>query len=343
MIAHALETRRRPYGVITLNDSPLHRRLEAERLQALPVGTASARTATDVLRILRLDPDATVDAHSIRAQLVTLAARGFVSMRRPILTVHGVFRGEKRPMHRRIAYESVLRGHARLGARFVAVSRNVCEYLSELGVSQSAIDTIPNGVEPARRDLSARERLLSRTGWPVHAFIVTLVGRMDRVKGHRHLLHALRALHDTHPEIRCCLVGDGPHRVAVEAEVVRLGLTARVHFTGFVEKVGAFLDATDAFCLPSISEGLPFAVLEAAARGVPLLISAVGTLPDVFTHRLTALIVPPGDEGALARALADLLDDPASATAMGQAASELVRQRYGAEPMIERTLALYDQ
>ena len=103
-----------------------------------------------------------------------------------------------------------------------------------------------------------------------------------------------------------------------------LGLAGRVHFLGQRDDIPDLLAALDIFVLPSHSEGVSLALLEAMAAGLPVIATAVGGLPEVVTDGVNGLLIPPQDPEALAQALARLLDDPALAKKLGENARQHV-------------------
>jgi glycosyltransferase involved in cell wall biosynthesis len=115
------------------------------------------------------------------------------------------------------------------------------------------------------------------------------------------------------------IVGDGPDRAQVEAEIRRLGLAERVELAGERDDVPQLLAASDVFVLASRSEGLPVSVLEAMAAELPVAASAVGGLAELVDDGETGILVPAGDEVALAEALRRLVADPELRRKLGAA------------------------
>ena len=183
--------------------------------------------------------------------------------------------------------------------------------------------------------------LLESLRWDEDVFTVTVVARLEPVKGHTFLIEALRQATRERPRLCCLIVGEGRTRNALEAQIRSAHLEHRVHLAGFRDDVPALLCASDAFCLPSLSEGLPYALLEACAHRLPLLVTRVGGMAELLTHQHTAFLVPPLDPEALARGLCWLIDHPRKAAAMGRAAFEEVQQRFSPDEMIAKTLAVY--
>jgi glycosyltransferase involved in cell wall biosynthesis len=151
-----------------------------------------------------------------------------------------------------------------------------------------------------------------------------VVANLRAYKGHGHLLEALARLPDP-PHVR--LVGDGPERGALEQRVAQLGLQACVSFEGQTPHAARLYEDVQFAVLCSLEEGLPNAVMEAMAAGVPVIATAVGGVPELVEDGVTGLLVPPGDPGALARAIAVVSADPALRARLGRAARARVAAR----------------
>ena len=166
---------------------------------------------------------------------------------------------------------------------------------------------IHNAVDLAAAPRSRHDRATPR---------LIAVGRLKAPKDFLTLIRALAGLSNQGYE--ALIVGDGPDRTAVEAEIRRLGVEDRVQLAGERSDVPELLAASDVFVLSSRSEGLPVSVLEAMAAELPVVASGVGGLAELVDDGATGILVPPGDEPALAQALERMVED-----------SEL-RQRFGA-------------
>ncbi len=240
-------------------------------------------------------------------------------------------------------------GHARLKAAvegadgFVAISRPIEQELLGAGVPPARLFRLDNGVDLRRfRPAEPGEKARVRAAWglPLHAPLVLCCGRLAPEKGVDVLLHALPLVRGRVPRARLWLVGDGPSRPELEGLALRLGLSGAVHFAGSVEDPAPLWRAADAAVLPSRTEGLPLALLEALATGLPVVATAVGGTPEVMDDHSGAL-VPPGDAGGLARALTWALESE-EAQARAARGRTVVEARYGLGAVAARHLALYD-
>ncbi|WP_425557446.1 glycosyltransferase [Deinococcus aluminii] len=148
---------------------------------------------------------------------------------------------------------------------------------------------------------------------------------------------------DRPPGARLLLAGDGPLRPAVEALVNELGLAGSVDLLGWVDaaRSARLLEEADVLVLPSFFEGQPLALIEGMARGVALVSTAVGGIPDLIEDGVSGRLVPPGDDAALAAALGAVLRDGELRTRLGNAAYERARQDFNIEHTWRRLDALY--
>jgi glycosyltransferase involved in cell wall biosynthesis len=154
--------------------------------------------------------------------------------------------------------------------------------------------------------------------------LVVSVANLRANKDHGTLLAAAVEATRRDPALRFVAVGQGPLEVALRARLEELGLGERFRFLGYQHDPVPILAAADVFTLSSRHEGLPIALLEAMALGVPSVLTAVGGVPSVVTHGREALLVPPGDPDALARAYLELAADPGARVRLGQHALERV-------------------
>lgn len=331
-----------PYAVAVLNDSPLHRRLEAAGLTALsvPYARSDPRTVIFLARAIRRDGFSVVDAHNVQSQFWGFWAAKVARV--PLVaTVHSAYRLEHGGSRKGRAYEAVLKLLNTADTRFIAVSEAVETYLHGMGIPAKKIALIHNSLRPPAEITAAPPDFRRKLGWGDDAWIVAVVARLEPVKGISHLLDALATVRDTHPRLRLLIIGDGRERAALETQTQSLELAEIVHFAGFRNDVSAILPQCNAFCLPSLSEGLPYALLEAAAQKLPLLVSEVGGMATLLEHRRTAYFAPPADSGALADGLRWLADNPIPAAELGAAVYRLVNEKFNPDEMIRRVLAIY--
>lgn len=172
-------------------------------------------------------------------------------------------------------------------------------------------------------------------------FDLVYVGELREAKGLPVLLEALAALHAAGRPLRLLMVGSGPDEAALAARAAALGLGTAVAFEP-AQPIRPVLARGRVMVVPSFAESLPYVVLEAAAAAQPLVATDVGGIPEIFGDAAGDL-VPPRDAGALAGAVARLLDaDPAARDARFRALSESVRARFSMRSMGESVLSGYE-
>ena len=189
---------------------------------------------------------------------------------------------------------------------------------------------IHNGVEPGPEPTRAKR----------HRVRIVSVGRLAAQKDFPTLIRAAMTLDPTRAEVT--VLGDGPDRPAIEAEIARLGLTDRVTLAGEVDDVPDRLRNSDVFVLSSNFEGLPISVLEAMAAGLPIVASNVGGLPELVEEGGNGTLVRPGDSEELSYALAALVDDPALRLRQGDASRRRVLESFSIDACRAAHRALYD-
>lgn len=339
---------RRPYGVATIENSPLHHKLRAAGLhvESVPYTKRDPRTLLALWRIIQHGGYRLVDAHNEQSWLWGLSAAQLAGVPGRLATVHLPWRVIPGGIKGKIQ-EGLLQICHRWGCRFATVSRSIATQLQAIGVPEDKITVIYNAVgtapSPAADENATPVSVAALTGWPTESYIITIVGRLTRQKGHHFLLQALAQVRERYPQVRCLIVGDGKLRPTLEAQVDALNLREYVYFTGFREDVGQLLAGCDLFCLSSYAEGLPYAALEACQYRLPLLLSAVDGIQELFTHGETAYLTPVSDVSALAAGIAWYIEHPSEAAAMGTAAQDFVQRKLTPATMLAAKEALYDR
>jgi glycosyltransferase involved in cell wall biosynthesis len=219
---------------------------------------------------------------------------------------------------------------------YVANSPGALTVLADHGISSGRLCFIPNGIDADRWSVPDRA---GRSGAPV----VACVGRFTAVKRQEDLVAAAALLRDQGVEVRLRLAGDGPLLQAVGAQVAALGLEDRVTLHGTLEPpaVAQLLAEADIACMPSSQEGMPGAVMEAMASGLPVVGTAVNGIAELVCDGETGLLVAPKDPPALAAALARLATDAPLRHRMGAAGRRRIVDELSLERMVEATTQLY--
>jgi glycosyltransferase involved in cell wall biosynthesis len=251
-----------------------------------------------------------------------------------VVTMHGG-RYYAQRLRRRLA----LRAAAAV-SEIVAVSKSCAREISRgLGIRRSRIRMIPNGVRftPPQR-VTLREELQLE---PDDRLVVA-VGNLYPVKGHVNLIDAVGLIASRHPNLHVAVSGRGALADSLMARARAYGLQHRVHLLGLRSDVSAVLAAADIFALPSLSEGMPLALLEAMFARCPIVASDVGDVSVALEDGHDGLLVPPGDPLALAEAIDRLLMNPGEAHALGERAARRAHIEYDLSRMVDRYVTVYE-
>jgi glycosyltransferase involved in cell wall biosynthesis len=251
-----------------------------------------------------------------------------------VSTAHGYTRG---PWLNRV-YEYLDRRALRSFDAVAAVSRRLADELVRSGVPAERVHVIPNAWSPVAIPLD-RESARRELGLDPRQFVVGWVGRMTREKGLDVLVDTMAMLKDI-PAIACA-VGAGPEREREEARANALGIGSRIHWTGLVREAERFFPAFDALVLSSRTEGVPMVVLEAMARGVPLVATKVGGVPDVASNH-EALLVPPEQPAAIATAVRSVYGDRPAAVERAASARARIERDFAEADWLRRYDDVYD-
>jgi glycosyltransferase involved in cell wall biosynthesis len=228
--------------------------------------------------------------------------------------------------------------------RLIVVSRAIEHKIADEGRRGAPVSLIYNGVDLQRYNHQQPCCTLHEDyGIAPEAPIVGVVARLEPEKGHRTLIEAWPAVLAADPEARLLIVGEGSERDALEAQAETLGIMDRIVFTGRRDDVPAVTAALDIAVLPSYREAQGLSVLEAMALSRPVVASAVGGIPEMIEDGVSGLLVPPGDPGALARAIVRLLNDHPFADTIARRGHDLVHDRFCVELMVRSICDLYDE
>jgi L-malate glycosyltransferase len=205
------------------------------------------------------------------------------------------------------------------------------------------VRVIYNGVDAAKFIRKSRDRSWLVAGAEGETWVV-LVGNMHSdVKGHPWLITAASSVVREFPKVRFLLAGDGAQRPEFERQVAEAGLTPNFYFLGRRSDVPQILACCDVAVLPSKAEGLPNAVLEYLASGLPTVASRVGGNAEIIEDGITGLLIAPQDSPALAAALLRLLRDPAYAAGLGRRGQDYVTAQFSFQTLIADTDRLYGE
>lgn len=254
-----------------------------------------------------------------------------------IFTVHGWAFNEERPYWQKmlIVFFSWLGGLFQ--NKIICVSR--CDYDAAVRyriVPKRKLVMIHNGIEEER--FLSRDEARRTLSVPEHIFIAGTNAELTKNKGIIYLLEASRHMQEP---VMFYIMSDGEERRTFEQFINQHNLQNKVKLAGFLPNAKQYLKAFDIFILPSVKEGLPYALLEAASAGVPVIGTAVGGVPEIIEDGTNGLLVPPRNSDALARAIKKLMASPELRMRFSEANVQLVASKFSFASMLEKTTSLY--
>lgn len=231
-------------------------------------------------------------------------------------------------------------------ARLAMVGQQVCDrYVASGMVPADKVTTVLNGIPVGRFTATPERRAQARTTLNLKpdALVIGCVGRLVGLKNHALLLSVMPALIQRRPGLHLVIVGYGELEEPLRAQVASLGIGEHVTITGKRSDVADLLPAFDVFALPSKTEGLSIALLEACATGLAVVASAVGGNPEIIHDGQTGLLVPSDNAQALQTALDTLLSDDALRARLSGQAQAWVRQHASVSALADAYDQFYQQ
>ncbi len=346
LLARGLDAGQFDVAVSSGGSGPLVEEACRSGLRHLPFAPGprlNLRPAAAIARILEGEKTDILHTHGGYAGLYgRLAAR---RARTPVVvhTLHGIhYLHYRNPVLRRLSIWQ---------ERFLSRSTDalvvVCQ--SDLALARKhrlaapeLLVVVPNGLDsPAAGGPPPAAGLRDNLGLGQGGPIVGTVARLHRQKGIIHLLRAAPRILGASPRARIVVVGEGPLGGDLRKRAASLGLSGRFVFLGERDDARSIMSLFDVFVLPSLWEGLPFVLVEAAALGRPIVATAVDGVPEVVEDGKTGVLIPPADADALADAVIGLLSDRERADALGDAARSLIPPRFPLRRTVEQHQDLY--
>jgi glycosyltransferase involved in cell wall biosynthesis len=279
-----------------------------------------------------------VHTHSAKAGALGRVAARRVGVPVVVHSFHGFpFHEFQSPLRRR-AYLAAERALASITDYFLTDGTMVAAEAVRLRLApperiRAIASPVDDGIHPVSDAARARARL--RLGLPQQAKVVGTVARLDAQKSPLDMIEAVAAL--GREDIYAAWIGDGELRPQAQQLIRARGLDDRFRLFGNRSDVASLLPAFDVFALSSLYEGLPCAAVEAMTCGVPVVATAVNSVPEIVVPGRTGLLARPGDPASLARALAHMLDHPEQAARLARAARVHIGDRFRA-PALGRDL-----
>jgi glycosyltransferase involved in cell wall biosynthesis len=238
----------------------------------------------------------------------------------------------------------VLRRLFHLSDCVVANSEAARQNLLGAGVPPERVQVVPNGVDLQRFSSNGNHAFARRRwGWKDETLLIGVIANLRPEKGHATLLEAVPSVVKRFPQAHFLLVGPDPVQHGERLRALASHLGAHVSFLGDCSEIPELLAALDVFVLPSYSESMPNAVMEAMSAGRPVIASAVGGCKELIVDGETGILVPPRNPEALAAQIVRLLEEPGLRETLGRAARKRAEAEFDIKVAVRRLEAIYDE
>lgn len=286
-------------------------------------------------------------AGGIGAVAAKIASLLLLKRIRVIFTVHGWGFFEPRPRWQNAVIRIASAISAWLQDKIILISKS--DFHAANFISAKKLVFIPLGITmPEIYTREKSRRTFSRhMPQPVEGgeLIIGTIAELTKNKGLEYLIEAGKILRDKIPDrqFHILIIGEGEKRKEIEEKIKDAGMQNTVRLLGFLPDAVKLLPCFDIFVLPSLKEGLPYTIIEAASAGLPVVATAIGGIPDLIDDQKNGILVAPGDARGLANALKTLILNADLRQKMGSAGAKKIAKHFSLQSMIQKTTNVYHQ
>jgi glycosyltransferase involved in cell wall biosynthesis len=277
-------------------------------------------------------------SHDFKSNLYGLLASLGLNVKR-VTTAHGSTRDS---MKKRIYLFIDEKITYKFFHKVVSVSNELNEFLVNRGVKSSKIQTIQNGFDVnvllSTPVVDEKPILI-----PERKKVFCIIGRLFLDKGHKYFIEAFEKIYKTNKDIFGLIIGDGPEFHTIQDKIQQLNLEESIILCGTRSNIAEIYKIIDFVVMPSLTEGLPYVLLEALAMGVPVLASSVGDIPLVVQDKKTGYLVPPADVDQLELVMKYFLEYPEEVKLKAENGKNHIYQYFSAAKMARETESLYKE
>ncbi len=230
--------------------------------------------------------------------------------------------------------------HNKLINRFVAISNAINNVLEKSNINKQKIDLIYDGIDLKRFD-NFKNNNLEKELNPYNRLVVGTTSAIDKAKDFPTFLEAIKIILQSRKDVLFVIVGDGAERDNIQQEAENENISQYIHFAGFQENIGDYLNMFAIFTLFSKSEGLGTSILDAMSVGLPIVATNIGGIPEVVEHNSNGLLVNKSDPNELATAILELLNNEEKRNIFGQNSLEKAKN-FDIKLTIDKYIQLFD-
>lgn len=254
-----------------------------------------------------------------------------------VFTAHGWAFNEQRPWWQKILFRGLYAITLWLSHTTICVSDAVRRDMRWLPFAHMKVVKLGMDAPAFLKRVEARKKL----GEIGSRVVLGMLAELHPTKRVEDAIYALKELESEYPTLNLFVYGEGEDRARLSGIIEKLRLADSVHLKGFLPDAATILPSFDIFLMPSRTEALGYAALEAGYAGLPVVASRIGGLPEIIRHKENGLLVPPENPHALSRAIRMYLEEPEYATLLGKRLLETTKERFSKERMLEETERIY--
>lgn len=319
---------------------PLNNRVDLNHVRVLSLNKKGGNNPLLIYKISKLLKN--IGAHIVQTHNWGTALEGILAAKlaRVPAIIHaerGTIEGKKR----NIILQRFLWG---LANQVLSVSEAHRKKVTRIvGFPHSQIKAIVNGVDTERFSPKPdiKNEVREKLGLKKDSICIGTVGSLRPVKNQMLLINACKTILPRFEQVEILIVGEGSLRSQLMQKVHTLGFSKKIHFLGTQNNIPEILNGLDIFVLPSLNEGMPNAVLEAMACGIPVIASAVGGVPEVINDNENGITIPPENEDQLTTKLITLIENQEKRRVFGTQARKTVQERFSLVQMVSKYETLY--
>lgn len=333
----------------------LQKRLEDEGIKTYPISDLQRDISIkkeigsfrELFRLIKRERPDILHLHSTKAAALGSLAGRLLKIKSVIVTVHGFAFNEDRSLSQKVtiaffSWLTMIFAH-----KTIVLSKR--EYLQAEhfpGVKEKIVSISLGMKPPIFMSINGAKQMIGKLiGMDAvtmsKKIVIGTIAELHPNKGLTFLINAMKQVSKDHPDAICIIIGDGEETSALHLKIKESGLENTVFLTGYIEDASDYLKAFNIFVLPSLKEGLPYAILEAGCASLPVVATTVGGVPEIVEDMRSGVLIQPKNERELSHALSFMIEHPTMRRQYGTSLRENVIQNFSLEKMIEQTETLY--
>ncbi len=311
--------------------------------------TKDLKVFFEIYNILKQEKPDIIHVNSTKISGIGAVAGKLAGVKNTIFTVHGWAFNEPRGLVSKSVIKFLYLVMLWLSDNIIAVSHKIVTQVNAWPFAKNKLTVVHNGISQPNfleRNV-AREKLSETVGttFSPETIVCGGIGELHPIKGQTYAIQAIERLVREKPDVKLAyiIIGAGEIEQKLREEIQSRGLEKHVFLTGYLKDGATYLKALDYYIFPSISEGLPYAVVEAGFAKLPLIASHVGGIPEVVEHGVEGTLVASQDPHAIYSALKAYMENPTIAQTHADALHIKATSEFSIETMIQKTVEVYNK